>query len=42
LNQCQREWHTWKDNTFGPAAEVREAGKAIITRVGLEPAYRQR
>ena len=42
FNQCQRDWHTWKDNSFGPAAEVREAGKAIITRAGLEPAYRQR
>jgi hypothetical protein len=42
FNQCQREWHTWQDNHFGPAAEVKESGKAIIARAGLEPAYRQR
>jgi len=42
FNQCRREWHTWQDNHFGPAAEVKEAGQAIIARAGLEPAYRQR
>ncbi len=42
FNQCQREWHSWQDNHFGPAAEVKEAGQAIIARAGLEPAYRQR
>jgi hypothetical protein len=42
FNQCRREWHTWQDNHFGPAAEVKEAGQAVIARAGLEPAYRQR
>lgn len=42
FNQCRHEWHTWQDNHFGPAAEVRESGRAIIARAGLEPAYRQR
>jgi len=42
FNQCRREWHTWQDNHFGPAAEVKKAGQAIIARAGLEPAYRQR
>ena len=42
FNQCQREWHTWQDNHFGSAAEVKESGKAVIAKAGLEPAYRQR
>jgi len=36
FNQCRREWHTWQDNHFGPAAEVKESGKAIIARAGLQ------
>lgn len=42
FNQCQREWHTWQDNHFGPADEVKAAGQAIIAQAGLEPTYRQR
>ncbi len=42
FNQCQRDWHTWKDNHFGPAAEVRESGKAIIAQAGPQPPYRER
>lgn len=42
FNQCQRDWHTWRDNHFGPAAEVKKSGAKIIAEAGLEPAYRQR
>lgn len=42
FNQCQRDWHTWRDNHFGSAAEVKESGRAIIAQAGLEPAYRER
>jgi len=38
FNQCQHDWHTWKDNHFGPEAQVKESGKEIIARAGLEPA----
>lgn len=40
FNQCQREWHTWRDNHFGPAEEVTKSGREIIARAGLEPAFR--
>lgn len=42
FNQCQRDWHTWRDNRFGQEAEVKESGKDIIAKAGLEPAYRNR
>ena len=42
FNQCQREWHTWKDNYIGEAAEVKEAGKTVIEMAGLEPRWRER
>lgn len=42
FNQCQRDWHTWKDNHFGPAAEVQQSGKTIIAQAGPEPPYRER
>lgn len=42
FNQCKRDWHTWQDNYFGEASEVKEAGKEIIGRAGLEAPYRER
>jgi len=39
FNQCQHDWHTWKDNHIGAEAEVTVSGKEIIARAGLEPAY---
>jgi hypothetical protein len=42
FNQNQRDWHTWRDNHFGPAAEVKESGKAILAQAGPEPPYRER
>jgi len=42
FNQCSRDWHTWRDNHFGKAAEVKEAGKQIIAAAGLQPQYRDR
>jgi hypothetical protein len=37
FNQCQRDWHTWKDNHIGAEAEVTVSGKEIIEAAGLEP-----
>lgn len=42
FNQCQKDWHTWRDNHFGEAAVVKESGKEIIAKAGPEPPYRQR
>ena len=42
FNQCQRDWHTWRDNHVGPEAEVKKSGAEIIAKAGLEPAYRKR
>lgn len=42
FNQCQREWHTWKDNHFGEPAAVKQSGKDIIAKAGLQPGYRSR
>ena len=42
FNQCQRDWHTWRDNHFGKEAEVKESGKEIIATAGLEEPYRRR
>jgi hypothetical protein len=39
FNQCQREWHTWKENAFdGDATAARIA--AAAESAGLEPAYK--
>jgi len=42
FNQCQKEWHTWRDNHFGEAPAVKESGKEIIAKAGLTPPFRQR
>jgi hypothetical protein len=42
FNQCQKEWHTWRDNHFGEAAAVKESGKETIAKAGLTPPFRQR
>ncbi len=42
FNQCAREWHTWRDNHFGEPADVKDSGKEIIAKAGLEPPYRER
>lgn len=41
FNQCQRDWHTWRDNHFGKAAEVRASGQKVIQAAGLEEPYKQ-
>jgi hypothetical protein len=39
FNQCQRDWHTWKGNSFdGDATAARIA--AAAERAGLEPGYK--
>ena len=35
FNQCQRDWHTWRDNHIGEEADVKESGKQIIEKAGL-------
>ncbi len=42
FNQCQKDWHTWRDNYFGDPAVVKESGKKIIAEAGPEPPYRER
>ncbi len=42
FNQCSKEWHTWRDNHFGEADQVKQAGKDIIAKAGPEPRYRAR
>ena len=42
FNQCQRDWHTWRDNHFGESAAVKQSGAEIIAKAGLEPSYRER
>ena len=42
FNQCQRDWHTWRDNHIGEPEEVKASGKEIIAKAGLEPGYRER
>ena len=42
FNQCQRDWHTWRDNHIGDSAEVKASGKEILVKAGLEPPYRKR
>jgi len=39
FNQCARDWHTWRDNHFGEAAEVKESGKETIANAGLRAPY---
>jgi parallel beta helix pectate lyase-like protein/glycosyl hydrolase family 141/pectate lyase-like protein len=36
FNACQRDWHTWRGNQIGPEADVKESGKEIIEKAGLE------
>ncbi len=42
--QCQRQWHTWKDNIMGDAAHAaaKQAAAQITAKAGLEPKYRKR
>ena len=40
FNQCQRDWHTWRGNQIGPEADVKESGKEIVEKAGLEPPRR--
>ena len=42
FNQCQRDWHTWKDNHFGDQDEVLQAGRETVAKAGLEARYRDR
>ncbi len=42
FNQCSEEWHTWRENHFGHADQVKQSGKDIIAAAGPEPKYRAR
>ncbi len=42
FNQGGRDRHTWRGNHFGRPGEVKEAGKDIIAKAGLQSAYRER
>ena len=42
FNQCSRDWHTWRDNHFGEPEAVKQSGKEIIAKAGLEPQFRRR
>ena len=42
FNDCQRDWHTWRDNHFGETGEVKQLGAAIITNAGPRPPHRER
>jgi hypothetical protein len=42
FNQCQRDWHTWRDNHFGAMAEVQQSGVAVIAKAGPHPEDRGR
>ena len=39
FNQCERDWHTWRNNYFGDAAKVRRSTAEIIAQAGPEPAF---
>jgi hypothetical protein len=41
FNQADRDAHTWQDNYFGKESEVKEAGKEIIAKAGLESPWRE-
>ena len=42
FNECQRDWHTWRDNHFGEREKVLAAGKETVDNAGPQPPYRQR
>ncbi|NUQ63191.1 MAG: hypothetical protein HUU20_11995 [Pirellulales bacterium] len=42
FNDCQRDWHTWRDNHFGAREEVLAAGKQTVDNAGPQPPYRER
>jgi len=42
FNQCQRDWHTWQDNHVGKEAKVKQAGKEIVEKAGLQSPWRER
>jgi hypothetical protein len=42
FNQCQKDWHTWRDNHFGEAATAKQSGKDIIAKAGPQAPYRKR
>lgn len=42
FNQCQQDWHTWRDNHFGDREKVLAAGKATVDAAGPQSPYRER
>jgi hypothetical protein len=36
FNQCQRDWHTWRENYIGQEAEVKRTGSQIIANAGVK------
>ena len=42
FNACQRDWHTWRNNHFGPRDKVLAEGKETVDNAGPQPPYRQR
>jgi len=41
FNQCQRDWHQWKENHVGEQTAVQESGKEIIEKAGLQSPWRE-
>jgi hypothetical protein len=42
FNQCRKDWHTWRENTFVAAFGGADFPAEAAARAGLEPAYRER
>jgi hypothetical protein len=42
FNQCSKDWHTWRENYFGEADQVKQSGQDIIAAAGPEPEFRAR
>jgi hypothetical protein len=42
FNQCQKEWHTWRNNHFGDPSVVKQSGKDTIAKAGLTQPFRER
>jgi hypothetical protein len=42
FNQCQQDWHTWRDNYVGDEAKGKEPAKEIIEQAGLQPPWKER
>ena len=41
FNQNKSEWHTWRDNSFGPKPDEENFPKVIAEKAGIEEPYKQ-